>query len=73
MLKPTVLDPQGQAIQTALRNLSIQGVTAVRQGKVFEVHIDSNDQDEALRAVKCACEKLLCNPVIETYSISNGV
>ena len=44
-LKSGVLDPQGKAIEGALRSLSIDGVTSVRQGKVFEIELDGADRD----------------------------
>ena len=44
-LKPGVLDPQGKAIEGALRSLSIEGVKAVRQGKVFDIEIDAEDRE----------------------------
>lgn len=64
-LKDGVLDPQGQAIVKALKNNSIDGIKEVRQGKFFEVELDSADDAEA--KVKEACEKLLANTVIENY------
>ena len=67
MLKNGVLDPQGQAIQGALGALGFEGVTAVRQGKVFEIELAQADDAEArLRAM---CEKLLANTVIEDFRV----
>jgi phosphoribosylformylglycinamidine synthase len=66
-LKNGVLDPQGQAIQGALASLGFEGVSSVRQGKMFEVELaDSKDAEPRLRAM---CEKLLANTVIEDFRV----
>jgi phosphoribosylformylglycinamidine synthase PurS subunit len=69
MLKPEILDPQGQAILGALTRLGYSGVTAVRQGKHFELDLDG-PVDEA-RVAEIA-ETLLANPVIEEFAIRPG-
>jgi phosphoribosylformylglycinamidine synthase PurS subunit len=68
-LKAGVLDPQGKAIEGALRSLGIEGVQSVRQGKVFDVELTAGDRAEAEAALKNACEKLLANTVIENYRV----
>jgi len=68
-LKPGILDPQGKAIEGALRLLGVGGVTSVRQGKVFEIEIEAGDRAGAEAALKSAAEKLLANTVIENYRI----
>ena len=68
-LKNGVLDPQGKAIEGALRSLSIDGVDSVRQGKVFDIELGIGDQGQAEATLKAACEKLLANTVIENYRI----
>jgi phosphoribosylformylglycinamidine synthase len=68
-LKAGVLDPQGKAIEGALRSLGIDGVASVRQGKVFDLELDTADKAKAESALKNACEKLLANTVIESYRI----
>ena len=68
-LKPGVLDPQGKAIEGALRSLGIAGVESVRQGKLFEIDISGNDTASAHRTLVLACDKLLANTVIENYAI----
>lgn len=68
-LKSGVLDPQGKAIEGALRSLGIEGVGSVRQGKVFDVELDGPDRTAAEAALEAACERLLANPVIETYRV----
>lgn len=68
-LKNGVLDPQGKAIEHALSGLGFGGVSDVRQGKVIELTLDEQDPAAARAKVEAMCEKLLTNPVIETYSI----
>ncbi len=71
-LKSGVLDPQGKAIEGALKALGIRGVSSVRQGKVFEVELDGNDPGAARAALDEAAEKLLANTIIENYRIEVG-
>ncbi|GJE62081.1 phosphoribosylformylglycinamidine synthase subunit PurS [Methylobacterium trifolii] len=68
-LKTGVLDPQGKAIEAALKSFGIDGVEGVRQGKVFDVEVASPDAATAEAALKSACEKLLANTVVENYAI----
>ena len=68
-LKAGVLDPQGKAIEGALRSLGIDGVASVRQGKVFDVELDTADRTRAEEALKAACDKLLANTVVENYRV----
>ena len=69
-LKNGVLDPQGKAIEGALTSLGIEGIASVRQGKVFDIEIDSADKAKAEADLKAMCEKLLANTVIENYTIN---
>jgi phosphoribosylformylglycinamidine synthase PurS subunit len=68
-LKSGILDPQGKAIEGALKSLGIAGVANVRQGKVFDIEVDGADRAQAEAALKDAAEKLLANTVIENYDI----
>ncbi len=68
-LKSGVLDPQGKAIEGALASLGIDGFASVRQGKVFDIDLDINDNAAAEAALKAACEKLLANTVVENYRV----
>ena len=68
-LKNGVLDPQGKAIEGALKSLGVSGIASVRQGKVFDIEIDGSDRQNAESALKAAAEKLLANTVIENYRI----
>jgi phosphoribosylformylglycinamidine synthase len=72
-LKNGVLDPQGKAIEGALKSLGIEGVASVRQGKVFDIELATADKAAAEAALKAACEKLLANTVIENYRVETGV
>src|SRR5829696_7365981 len=69
MLKPEILDPQGQAIANALPTLGFSAITAVRQGKRFEVEVDGDLTDEVLAEVTRAAGTLLSNPVIEDFEV----
>ena len=68
-LKTGILDPQGKAIEGALKSLGISGVASVRQGKVFEIEVEGGDRAGAEAALKQAAEKLLANTVIENYRV----
>ena len=72
MLKSGVLDPQGKAIEGALRSLSINDVRAVRQGKLFDIELDGEDREAARRTLSEACERLLANTIVENYAIEIG-
>ena len=66
VLKPEILDPQGQAIAGALTRLGVEGVSSVRQGKHFELDVEDGVTDETIRTLS---ETLLSNPVIEDFTI----
>ncbi len=68
-LKTGILDPQGKAIEGALKSLGVAGVASVRQGKVFDIEIADGDSAGAEGRLKDAAEKLLANTVIENYDI----
>jgi len=68
-LKTGILDPQGKAIEGALKSLGVDGVASVRQGKIFDVEIAGMDKARAEAALKEAAEKLLANTVIENYRV----
>ena len=61
--KPSVLDPQGQTICSALHTLGHKGIEAVRQGKYFEITLDPGEDLDAI------ARDVLSNPVIEDYRI----
>ena len=68
-LKPSVFDPQGTTVADALHTLGYTTVKDVRQGKYFELDIEAETVDEARRVASEAADKLLANPVIESYRI----
>jgi phosphoribosylformylglycinamidine synthase subunit PurS len=68
-LKPSVFDPQGTTVADALHTLGYAAVKDVRQGKYFELEIEAATQDEARRLAAEAADKLLANPVIESYRV----
>ncbi len=69
MLKPEILDPQGNAVASALPRLGFTVATSVRQGKRFEIVVEGEPTAAQLAEVEKAAEVLLSNPVIETYSV----
>jgi phosphoribosylformylglycinamidine synthase len=68
-LKSGILDPQGKAIEGALKALGIAGIGSVRQGKIFDIEIEAADRDKAEAALKSAADRLLANTVIENYTL----
>jgi phosphoribosylformylglycinamidine synthase len=68
-LKNGVLDPQGKAIANTLKNLGFSDIHGVRQGKLIELELDTNDKATAQKQVTEMCENLLANTVIEDYDI----
>lgn len=64
-----ILDPQGAAVADALRTLGFGGVRDVHVGRFVTVDVDTATAEEAARAVRDMCEKLLANPVIEDFRI----
>jgi phosphoribosylformylglycinamidine synthase subunit PurS len=69
-LKNGILDPQGKAIEGALKSLGVDGIASVRQGKVFDIELAAgSDQAKAEAALKAAADKLLANTVIENYKV----
>jgi len=69
-LKTGVLDPQGKAIEGALRSLGIDGVTSVRQGKVFDIEVEGvTDREKATALLQQAADRLLANTVVENYNV----
>jgi phosphoribosylformylglycinamidine synthase subunit PurS len=65
-LKPEILDPQGQAILSALSRLGYSGISGVRQGKHFELDLDDGVDDSVVAGI---AETLLANPVIEDFTV----
>ena len=68
-LKQSVFDPQGQTIADALHSLGYKNVGDVRQGKFFELDVAAPSADEAKQVASDVADKLLANPVIESYRV----
>jgi phosphoribosylformylglycinamidine synthase subunit PurS len=68
-LKPSVFDPQGKTITDALHSLGYAAVGDVRQGKYFEMDVAAPSAEQAIATARDVADKLLANPVIETYRV----
>jgi len=68
-LKPGLLDAQGKTIKQALDALGFKGVREVRMGKYLEIELNGAKPASAKREVERMCQKLLANPVVETYRV----
>lgn len=67
MLRPSVLDPAGTAVQSGLRQMGYENVEQVRIGKYIELILSAPDENSARKQVERMCDQLLANPVIENY------
>ena len=67
--KPGILDPQGEAVQSSLRQLGFT-VDEARVGRVIDLELDASDAEAARAELERACEQLLANPLIESYEIA---
>ncbi len=75
--RPTILDPQGKAVEQGSKLLGFNNVKNTRIGKYIEFFVDTPDKEQAEKEVKDYCEKLLANPVIEDFEykleeVNNG-
>tara|TARA_B100000945_G_scaffold144794_1_gene115946 strand:- start:506 stop:754 length:249 start_codon:yes stop_codon:yes gene_type:complete len=68
-LKEGVLDPQGKAVESALKNLGFSGIKKIRQGKLFDLELETKSKEEAEKLTEEICKVLLANMVIEDYKI----
>ncbi len=68
-LKPSILDPQGRTVAEALHTLGYGAVQDVRQGKYFELDVDAASAAEARTLAAEVADRLLANPVIESYRV----
>jgi phosphoribosylformylglycinamidine synthase subunit PurS len=68
-LKPSVFDPQGKTISDALHSLGYKDVGDVRQGKFFELEVAAGSEDQARALASEVADKVLANPVIESYRV----
>ncbi len=68
MLKKGIFDPQGRAVQNGLESIGFDDVKGVRVGKQIEISLESSDKAAAEKSVHDMCDKMLANPVVESYS-----
>jgi phosphoribosylformylglycinamidine synthase len=71
-LKPTVHDPQGEAIWQAFQHMGYTSISATRQGKIFDLELKDMNEAEAAPLLEEIARKVLANPVIEEYFIEIG-
>ena len=69
-LKKDVLDPQGKVVSQTLKNMGYKEIINVRQGKYFEIELNTSDKNEAKKKIEEICKKLLANTFIEDYDIN---
>jgi phosphoribosylformylglycinamidine synthase subunit PurS len=69
MLKPEILDPQGQAVANALPSLGFGAPVSLRIGRRVELSLEADDADAALEQATKIADTLLANPVIEDYAV----
>lgn len=67
--RPSVFDPEGEAIQAGVERLGHDDVESVRVGKIVEMEFESDDREEIRRRIDEICREFLVNPVIERYSV----
>ena len=68
-LRPSVLDPAGEATRSAASRLGVDGVSKLRIGKAVELELDAPDEQEARRRLELLSDRLLANPVIENWTL----
>ena len=68
-LRPSVLDPAGEATRGAAERLGVEGISKLRIGKAVELEVEAPDAEEARRRLAVLSDRLLANPVIEDWSL----
>ena len=66
-LRPSVLDPAGEAIKSAANKLGVEGISTLRIGKLIEVELEANQENEVKEKIELLCDRLFANNVIEDY------
>ena len=66
----SLLDPQGKAVSSSMKNVGLSEIKNVRIGKHITLEIDAENKDSASEKVKEACEKMLCNQIMEAFSFT---
>ncbi len=67
MPQKALLDPQGRAVSSGMKNLNLPEIVNVRIGKHITLEVEASSKEEAHEKVDLACKKLLANPIMETY------
>jgi phosphoribosylformylglycinamidine synthase subunit PurS len=67
MPQKALLDPQGRAVSSSMKNLNLSEIVNVRIGKHITLEVEAGNEQEAKEKVDTACKKLLANPIMETY------
>jgi phosphoribosylformylglycinamidine synthase len=67
MPQKALLDPQGRAVSSSMKNINLAEIGNVRIGKHITLEVDANDKAAAEQKVDQACKQLLANPIMETY------
>ena len=68
-LRPSVLDPAGEAVMSAASRLNVEGIEKLRIGKFIDIEINASDLEEAKRRLELLADRLLANPVIEDWEM----
>ena len=68
-LRPSVLDPAGEATKAAANNVGVIGITKLRIGKSIDIEIEANSREEAIKSINFLSDRLLANSVIEDWSL----
>ena len=63
----TLLDPQGKAVSSSMKNINLEEISNVRIGKHITLEVEAENEDDASEKVKAACEKILCNQIMEYF------
>ena len=66
-LRPSVLDPAGEAVKSAASKLGVEGVNSLRIGKLIDINLDAVEKEEAIEKIEMLCDRLFANKVIEDY------
>ena len=68
-LRPSVLDPAGEAARAASNRLGVEGISSLRIGKIVEFDLEAPDESEARKKAELISDRLLANPVIENWTL----
>tara|TARA_Y100001970_G_scaffold50655_1_gene64078 strand:+ start:20875 stop:21135 length:261 start_codon:yes stop_codon:yes gene_type:complete len=69
-LRPSVLDPAGEAIKSAANKLGVNGINSLRIGKLIDIQLKADEEKDAIKKVELLCDRLFANKVIEDFEYS---